>query len=1351
MKTVRKILSAIVLASMLLSLFPAAAFAQEEIPQGITINPKNNYVYANGTPIVIKEEEETVGGNAVKNTYIYDINGETKLFDKPLEEVPYVFGGAQTATVASSKIVMESGSIGTRTSTGKGYLYGGGGGNVEGLAEIIVNGGFVESVYGCGTGITGSVRIEYSNTVSSLQALVVGGKGIIRGDVDIVLNNPNLTTLCGGGNGTKDTYVGGNVNITINGGSIENIYGGCVNGYVNGLVNITINGNTTVNSAFHPMRKTYNNLVYGGAYVYVPETFDTGRITTTYNDGTPNNEISIFKNGVQVYGPAQVTSDSDGNVFANGVSVVIKTYEADGKTYLYDKQGVNKLLKFPIDNYTIYGGSTEKTVDQASITMESGKVAAIYGGGRNGNVKGNSFVVLNGGVVDSVYGSGLNGAVNATSCIKVSEGVQIKEKVYSNSGGGDTSASVIWIPGEFDMDKIQPGNNVRIFKGSVEMVDANTAIPDTVTVQGKFIFANGIPVVVKKDAADGRTYVYDRAGMNKLLDTEVNGMEIYGGSLKGVVDSTSVTFESGTVARIYGGGYRGGVSGTAKVTVTGGDITEVIYGGSYDGDVGSTDIYVSGPYVAKGVNAGSRNGCVLGDTKVLLIDSVAKGLYAGTGGDGRVGCPSSDVLGNASYTLVGGMAESIYGGCKSGVIRGTSTITLEGQVVIKKVLNAQGNSGVTGGAFVYVPENFTHMDKIEKGEGISIQLTGRVPEKPVPDVRARTEGVLSTEGDDGKLVFRFIHLPAAEGQMMGRSGEAIYITFPNGENMLVDAAEVETAGHLIDTLKRMNITKIDHLVASHYHSDHIGGMARVLDEFDVGTLYKPGFNVNFTGAYYTDLKAKINDPARTFHTVDLWRGDRLEIGGVAIEVLNPVNSESVKTVMSGNASTEDHNNNSIVMKMTFGENTALLTGDIYTRAELELLEAYSDEDLKVDLLKLPHHGDTTSSDPAFVAAVNPKIAVITHFSDTLIVNNRYKALGADTYVTGEDGIVKVAYDGSRNPAEVTTEYYVIKPEIAVTGGSGTINVDSTTETVMSYTYRVHDQYGHPIENAQVTVTLTDDMGNLIDDRAIAFKDGSLIVKGKPPVPYVVVNFTYGNARTVRRVVFREIEQTEDDSYTPPSTPPSPSPSPSPSPTPSVSPKAPEDPKEDDDKAVNAVVFEDVKAHWAGKYVHALAARDILKGRDRKTFDLEGGMTRAEFASIIVRAFDLPESGNAVFIDVAGDAWYARDINSAYAAGLIAGKGNGTFAPDAFISREEMAVIAVRAYKLKANVDFSGTKAAFADAGEISEWAEEAVDAAYELGIIKGSDGLFAPKSYMTRAEGATLLYGLLVKLGLLLE
>lgn len=1341
MGTFRKLLSILVVASMLLGLLPVTTFASASAPEKVIVNGKI-YIYANGTPIVVREDG------------IYDIDGQNKFIDIAVNTIECIFGGTKdnATSVASTKVILESGSVNK--------IYGGGNnGDVEGLSEVIVNGGFCNTLYGgCNYGTAGSTRVELNNSSENKMSLVMGGalKADVLGDINIILNNPNLVSLAGGNNSGGN--IGGDINITINGGSIDKIFGGSAGtaSYVNGAVKITFTGNTAFDF-FQPMGKSIvsegvykikgGDRVNGGASVYIPRIFTEEQIAGIQ---TNDNICVFYDDGEQISGTPAVSSDTGNkNVFANGTSVTIKTYEADGKTYIYNIAGTRQLLKFPVDGYTIYGGGPTQDAASTNIVMESGEVAAIYGGGLNGNVTGSSFVAVNGGVVGNVYGGGRNGGVNAAAHIKVGEGASVTGNIYSSSESGSINAAVIWVPEDFEMGKVLSGENTRIFKGSAELADTGIAIPDRVTVRGRYVFANGIPIVVKIDDNDGRTYVYDRAGTEKLLGTEVNGLEIYGGSYKGVVAGTEVAMESGTVSRIYGGGYTGSVSGTAKISVTGGDITEVIYGGSYDGDVGETDIYAKGPHIAKGVTAGSRNGCVLGDTRVVLVDSVAKGLYAGTGGEGRgAGYPASDVLGNASYTLIGGMFESLYGGCKSGVVRGTSTITLEGQVMIKTALEPQSQQGVTGGATVYVPENFIYMDKIKTGDGITVRLTDAAEIEPAPEITVQTAEVMSTEGDSGKLVFRFLRIPEPNGKLKGRPGEAYYITFPNGSNMLVDAGGDTDSSEAVITgfLDGMGVENIDYVVASHYHSDHIGRMAYILDKYTVGTFYALGYDVAFTGTYYKNLKTWMN--SNPDKVVNVWSGDKFAIDGVEIEVLYPVNDPAEIAKMSTSISDEDHNNNSIVMKMTYGNNTALLTGDIYVYAEKKLIEMYGADKLKSDLLKVPHHGDTTSSDPEFAAAVSPKIAVIPDFLDTTIVNNRYKGVGADTYVTGVDGIVKVAFDGT-NDAEVTAQYYVAAPaRIEAAGGADTVYVDSATDTAVSYTYRIYDQYGKLMDNVEAAITLTDDNGNLLNDPAITLDNGTLAVKGKPQTAYVVVNFTCGDLKVSKRTVFKakdapvpqepEPEPVPSPTVTPPPTP-SPTATPAPIPEPDITPEP-----------TDNSTFEDVQNHWAGKYINALARKGIINGKGKNKFDPEGKMTRAEFASVIARAFDLPESKKAGFTDVKGDAWYAGNINAVFAAGLIRGKSEGIFAPEAYISREEMAVIVSRAYKFVKGTEIpSRPEVVFTDADEISEWAAEDIAAVSSLGLIKGSNGMFSPTSDMTRAEGATIVYNLLASLGLL--
>lgn len=1543
MKKIYKILSFLVMASMVVGLIPIKSLAVD-IPTVITKN--GNVIFANGIPIVIKEVTE----GSTKNTYVYDSTGTTRLdiYDNagtkqsPIITGFSIYGGTElSGDVASTNIVFESGKL---TS----IIGGGKAGNVLGNTYVTVKEGTtVSTIYGGGaTGkVVGSTNVESYKTTNSQSRIGGGGvtSGTVEGDVNIILHEPNNPTALYGGSGSVGD-VNGNVNITVNGGRVANVFGGCATtGVIKGWANITITGNAVVGeTAFQATGKNY---VVGGAKVYIPEGFSETalkNIITADKNQKQGGKVNIYQNGSKIYPTVSVTHDeANKNVYANGLSVSIKTYAEDGKTYVFDASGAEKLLSIPVDGYKIFGGSeiddaSQEAITKTNITMESGRVAAIYGGGSSGNVKGTSSVIINGGVVDSVYAGGITGAVDGISSVFISEIASVTGSVYALN----SNATVIRLPVGFDTSKLLRGNNSRIFIGSAELPDRSIIIPKEVTkgyVDGEnCIFANGIPIVVKKDASDGRTYVYDVTGTIKLLSTEINGYAIFGGSEKGVVESTNVTMESGTVSRIYGGGYYSCVSGPTKVTVNGGDIAVIIYGGSYNGDVGSSYIYVGGPYVTKNVSGGSKNGCVLGDVEIILIDSVAKGIYGGTGvtdSTERLGCPSSDVLGNVSITMDGGSADAIYGGSKgkSDVIRGTSTMTFKGHTMIKgDGILPQSNGGVLGGAHVYIPTNFMYKNKITNGEGITVHETGYEEPEATPEKAIQTEKVLSTKGDEGKLVYRFINIPEPNGNLTGRPGEAIYVTFPNGQNMLIDGGgDTEYCRDILfKFLDDMGITKIDYVVATHYHADHVGSMADIFNRpnMDIGKLFTTGFKIP-TGTYYNkNLGDWVNaNPSKVEH---VWRGQTFNIGDVTIEFLNPVNDAGIIKTMNGTPTTDDVNNNSIVFKITYGEHTSLMTGDIYAAIEKQLVLLYKNDPdiLKADLIKPPHHGDTSSSDPLFVEAVSPDVAVLTHFFNTLSTNNRYKGVGADTYCTGEDGIVKLVYDGVNEAPQVTTEFYIAKPTtMEVTGGTDIISVDSNKETVTEFTYKVCDQYGKEMNNVKIVRILTDDNGNLVNDPAITFENDNLTVKGKPQVSYVVVTFIYGDIKVSKRIEFKALSQGGGGSGSYPGTPVDEKPVviAKPDGTTSVTvtvtknnlenslkdatkttlvvnvedkatesivkltadsfsalakrevnlevktdtaefnipsaiidvaaiekklgttaeninievkivevpqskivlpegtslkptdkvysfsiiasngnnsvnidsfdnnkvkvtmsmPTALEGKDEarinmykynevtkalelcstkvDDGKIVstmnssslyavmyNAITFNDMNTHWAQKYVHTLAAKDIILGKGGNTYDPEGNMTRAEFASIIARAFSLPEGTGTTFTDVDASAWYAKEINAAYSAGIISGNGDGTFAPEALITREEMAVIASRVYKLLKSTGTSGSLVAFTDANEISDWAADEVAEAYKLGVVKGYNGMFVPKAEMTRAEGATVIYNLIYKLGL---
>ena len=124
------------------------------------------------------------------------------------------------------------------------------------------------------------------------------------------------------------------------------------------------------------------------------------------------------------------------------------------------------------------------------------------------------------------------------------------------------------------------------------------------------------------------------------------------------------------------------------------------------------------------------------------------------------------------------------------------------------------------------------------------------------------------------------------------------------------------------------------------------------------------------------------------------------------------------------------------------------------------------------------------------------------------------------------------------------------------------------------------------------------------------------------------------------------------------------------------------------------------------------------------------------------------AGTPAFTDVPAGAWYTEAVYAAHAAGIIQGRSPNTFAPEEPVTREEMSVMIMRAYRLATgeSPDTSGA-AGYRDGDRIGEFARESVLQAQALGLMQGrGDGLFDPKSNLTRAEGAQVIWNLLLLL-----
>ncbi|RAV21273.1 DUF4832 domain-containing protein [Paenibacillus contaminans] len=178
---------------------------------------------------------------------------------------------------------------------------------------------------------------------------------------------------------------------------------------------------------------------------------------------------------------------------------------------------------------------------------------------------------------------------------------------------------------------------------------------------------------------------------------------------------------------------------------------------------------------------------------------------------------------------------------------------------------------------------------------------------------------------------------------------------------------------------------------------------------------------------------------------------------------------------------------------------------------------------------------------------------------------------------------------------------------------------------------------------------------------------------------------------------------------------------------------------DEAPSVPAMTLTDMKGHWAEQQIRQAVSDGIVDGYEDGTFKPDATVTRAEFTVLLARALQLPDgSSDLTFTDREQiGPWAADAIANAVEAGIISGYEDGSFRPDAVINRAEMAVMIARALGWKAD---AGVLTPFADDGTIPSWAKPFVMAAAQKGILEGREGnRFAPLDTATRAEAVVLL------------
>lgn len=243
----------------------------------------------------------------------------------------------------------------------------------------------------------------------------------------------------------------------------------------------------------------------------------------------------------------------------------------------------------------------------------------------------------------------------------------------------------------------------------------------------------------------------------------------------------------------------------------------------------------------------------------------------------------------------------------------------------------------------------------------------------------------TTNNDTSNLSAYFIDVGQADACLLESDGHF----------MLIDAGNNNDAELLLDFLKIHKVEKLDYVIGTHLHEDHIGSLDTIIENFDIGQIYLP--NKLHTSKTFEDVLDAIEKKNLTI--TEPIAGNIFYFNEIPVEIIAPIKDY------------DDLNNNSIVLKIDNGDLSFLFTGDIEMEAEKDIIE--TEIDISADILKVAHHGSDTSSTKEFINRVSPDYTVISvgennkygHPSKAII--ELFNSLGINIYRTDESGNIKI--------------------------------------------------------------------------------------------------------------------------------------------------------------------------------------------------------------------------------------------------------------------------------------------------------------------------------------------------------
>lgn len=291
------------------------------------------------------------------------------------------------------------------------------------------------------------------------------------------------------------------------------------------------------------------------------------------------------------------------------------------------------------------------------------------------------------------------------------------------------------------------------------------------------------------------------------------------------------------------------------------------------------------------------------------------------------------------------------------------------------------------GLFQYIDKLFGESE-LSKSIKASLNITSTQEVKKENDIVTTVADKINIA--ENKLNILFLDVGQADSQSI----------ICDSKVMLIDAGNAKDGEKIVDGLKALGISKIDYVIGTHVHEDHIGGMSYIIEAFDIGEFYLP-YNVNNTSNYYKRLLTSLSNKELSISEATV--GNKKNLGTANFEIMSVDNSEP-----------ENANLSSIVIQLSYGNKNYLFMGD--AESENEKARDWND----IDVLKVGHHGSLTSSSNEFLKQVLPEIAIISVGKDNSYglpkdkIIDRISNLGTTIYRTDYDGTIQLISDGNIN-------------------------------------------------------------------------------------------------------------------------------------------------------------------------------------------------------------------------------------------------------------------------------------------------------------------------------------------------